>query len=93
MNGKNQIGIGDLAKGTGTKVVTVRYYEQIGMLPVPSERQETTGPIATNICAACGSFAAVGIWGLHPIKFAIFCGWLRGKMRSAQGWTALRPSI
>src|SRR3984885_5664496 len=36
MNGKNQIGIGDLAKETGTKVVTVRYYEQIGLLPVPS---------------------------------------------------------
>lgn len=36
MSGKNQIGIGDLAKGTGTKVVTVRYYEQIGLLPAPS---------------------------------------------------------
>ena len=36
MNGKNQIGIGDLAKATGTKIVTVRYYEQIGLLPVPS---------------------------------------------------------
>jgi Cu(I)-responsive transcriptional regulator len=36
MNGKNHIGIGELAKGTGTKVVTVRYYEQIGLLPVPS---------------------------------------------------------
>ncbi|MGA3188211.1 MAG: helix-turn-helix domain-containing protein [Bryobacteraceae bacterium] len=36
MNGKNQIGIGDLAKATGTKVVTVRYYEQIGLLPLPS---------------------------------------------------------
>jgi Cu(I)-responsive transcriptional regulator len=36
MNGKNHIGIGELAKGTGTKVVTVRYYEQIGLLPVPT---------------------------------------------------------
>jgi Cu(I)-responsive transcriptional regulator len=36
MNGKARIRIGDLAKGTGTKVVTVRYYEQIGLLPVPS---------------------------------------------------------
>jgi DNA-binding transcriptional MerR regulator len=27
--------IGDLAKATGTKVVTVRYYEQAGLLPVP----------------------------------------------------------
>jgi Cu(I)-responsive transcriptional regulator len=36
MNGKEQISIGHLAKGTGTKVVTVRYYEQIGLLPAPS---------------------------------------------------------
>ena len=36
MNEKTQIGIGDLAKATGTKVVTVRYYEQIGLLPFPS---------------------------------------------------------
>src|SRR5438128_11085617 len=33
---KGWISIGNLAKGTGTKVVTVRYYEQIGLLPVPS---------------------------------------------------------
>jgi Cu(I)-responsive transcriptional regulator len=36
MNGKSGLSIGDLAKGTGTKVVTVRYYEQIGLLPLPS---------------------------------------------------------
>ena len=32
----HQINIGTLAKATGTKVVTVRYYEKIGLLPVPS---------------------------------------------------------
>ena len=36
MNKNGRINIGDLAKGTGTKVVTVRYYEQIGLLPVPA---------------------------------------------------------
>ena len=36
MNGKSGLPIGDLAKATGTKVVTIRYYEQIGLLPVPS---------------------------------------------------------
>ena len=36
MNGKKHIGIGELGKRTGTKVVTVRYYEQVGLLPVPS---------------------------------------------------------
>jgi MerR-like DNA binding protein len=30
-----QLTIGDLAKATGTKVVTVRYYEQAGLLPAP----------------------------------------------------------
>jgi Cu(I)-responsive transcriptional regulator len=44
MNTKGQISIGDLAKSTGTKVVTVRYYEQIGLLPVPSR---TTGNYRT----------------------------------------------
>ncbi len=28
--------IGELARATGTKVETVRYYERIGLLPVPS---------------------------------------------------------
>ena len=27
--------IGDLARETGTKVVTIRYYEKIGLLPAP----------------------------------------------------------
>lgn len=29
------LSIGDLAKATGTKVVTIRYYEKIGILPEP----------------------------------------------------------
>jgi len=32
----NSLTIGDLAKATGTKVVTVRYYERIGLLPPPA---------------------------------------------------------
>ena len=36
MNLKGRLNIGDLANATGTKVVTIRYYEQIGLLPVPS---------------------------------------------------------
>ena len=36
MNGEQSVRIGALAKETGTKVVTVRYYERIGLLPVPS---------------------------------------------------------
>jgi hypothetical protein len=41
--------IGDLAKATGTKVVTIRYYEQIGLLPVPS-RTATTAPLRRSMC-------------------------------------------
>ena|SRR5438045_1577461 len=33
---KGRLSIGDVAKATGVKVVTIRYYEQIGLLPVPS---------------------------------------------------------
>jgi Cu(I)-responsive transcriptional regulator len=33
---KGRLSIGDVAKATGVKVVTIRYYEKIGLLPVPS---------------------------------------------------------
>ncbi|KEO54647.1 MerR family transcriptional regulator [Thioclava indica] len=32
---QNDFKIGDLARATGTKVVTIRYYEKIGLLPPP----------------------------------------------------------
>jgi DNA-binding transcriptional MerR regulator len=31
-----QLTIGDLAKATGAKVETIRYYERIGLLPAPA---------------------------------------------------------
>jgi Cu(I)-responsive transcriptional regulator len=34
-----RLGIGDLAKATRTKIVTIRYYERIGLLPAPSRTQ------------------------------------------------------
>jgi Cu(I)-responsive transcriptional regulator len=33
---KGRLSIGDVAKATGVKVVTIRYYEQIGLMPAPS---------------------------------------------------------
>ena len=30
-----RLSIGDLARETGVKVVTIRYYERIGLLPIP----------------------------------------------------------
>ncbi len=32
---KQKMTIGDLAKATGVKIVTIRYYEQVGLLPPP----------------------------------------------------------
>ncbi|HEX4741884.1 MAG TPA: helix-turn-helix domain-containing protein [Caulobacteraceae bacterium] len=34
-----RLAIGDLAKRTGTKVETIRYYERIGLLPEPERTQ------------------------------------------------------
>lgn len=39
MDLKGRLRIGDLARATGTKVVTIRYYERIGLLPVPSRTE------------------------------------------------------
>jgi Cu(I)-responsive transcriptional regulator len=36
MSVDRRLSIGDLAKTTGTKVVTIRYYEQIGLMPEPA---------------------------------------------------------
>ena len=35
MNESSELSIGDLAKATGTKVVTIRFYEKIGLMPAP----------------------------------------------------------
>jgi len=35
MSTKQVVGIGDLARESGVKVVTIRYYEQIGLMPRP----------------------------------------------------------
>ena len=32
----DEIGIGDLARATGCKVQTIRYYEEIGLMPEPA---------------------------------------------------------
>jgi Cu(I)-responsive transcriptional regulator len=36
---ENLMSIGDLAKATGVKVVTIRYYEQVGLMPTPSRTE------------------------------------------------------
>jgi DNA-binding transcriptional MerR regulator len=39
MSGDGQLSIGELAKETGVKVVTIRYYEQIKVMPMPSRTE------------------------------------------------------
>ena len=40
--------IGELAMETGVKIVTIRYYEQIGVLPALCEPPPITAPTARN---------------------------------------------
>jgi len=54
-----RLAIGDLAKATGTKVVTVRYYERVGLLPVPPRTP--------------GNFRAYGADHLHRLRFVRPC--------------------
>jgi DNA-binding transcriptional MerR regulator len=51
--------IGKLAKATGTKVVTVRYYEQAGLLPLPPRTP--------------GNYRAYGADHLHRLRFIRRC--------------------
>jgi DNA-binding transcriptional MerR regulator len=39
VKGMARLTIGDLAKRTGTKVETIRYYERIGLLPEPGRTE------------------------------------------------------
>ena len=51
--------IGELARATGTKVVTVRYYEQAGLLPVPPRTS--------------ANYRAYGADHLHRLRFIRRC--------------------
>jgi Cu(I)-responsive transcriptional regulator len=39
MSSTRCLSIGELAKATGVKIVTIRYYEQIGLMPGPSRTE------------------------------------------------------
>jgi Cu(I)-responsive transcriptional regulator len=51
--------IGDLAKATGTKVVTIRYYEQIRLLPEPARSE--------------GNYRAYSQEHMHRLRFIRRC--------------------
>jgi MerR family mercuric resistance operon transcriptional regulator len=39
MDGSSRIAIGRLSKDTGTNIETIRYYERVGLLPVPARSE------------------------------------------------------
>ena len=59
MDGCVRLSIGDLAKATGTKAVTIRYYERAGLLPVPPRTS--------------GNYRAYGGDHLHRLRFIRRC--------------------
>lgn len=59
MNEGAPLTIGELAKATGTKVVTIRYYEQAGLLPAPPRTP--------------GNYRAYGPDHLHQLHFIRRC--------------------
>jgi Cu(I)-responsive transcriptional regulator len=62
--------IGELAKATDTKVVTVRYYEQAGLLPPPPRTS--------------GNYRSYGADHLHRLRFIRRCrdlGFTLGQVR------------
>lgn len=68
---KENPSIGDLAKATGTKVVTIRYYEQAGLLPAPRR--------------TAGNYRAYDVDHLHRLRFIRRCrdlGFSVGQVRA-----------
>ena len=63
MNFDGRMSIGDLSKEAGVKVVTIRYYEQINLMPAPPRTAGNYGPINWNISADFSSSDGAGIWG------------------------------
>ena len=50
-----KLSIGELAKATNVKIVTIRYYEQVGLMPAPSVPKETTARIIPSTATDCSS--------------------------------------
>ena len=85
--------IGKLARETGVKVVTIRYYEQIGLMPVARARTETTGRIVWNIGGDFILSAVAGTWASRLTRSGISFACRRRKRRHAPKWIALLSSI
>jgi hypothetical protein len=56
------IQIGELAKRTACPVVTIRFYEQEGLLPPPGRSRGIFACMARSTWSACSSFVTAGLW-------------------------------
>lgn len=65
----NQFSIGALAKEVGVKVVTIRYYEQIGILPSPERTEGIIAAIRWYTSKSCVSFAVAANWAFLLNRF------------------------
>jgi len=61
--------IGDLAERTGCKVPTIRYYEQIGLLPAPARTAGTSGATPRDIWSASPSCGTHGRSGSISMRY------------------------
>jgi hypothetical protein len=61
------VSIGVAATRSGVKVTTIRYYEQIGLLPRPPRTKDATMPL---ICIGWLSSAMLANWASKSRQFA-----------------------
>ena len=57
------LAIGELARRSGYAVQTLRYYEQIGLMPKPPGPREVSAATVKICCAGCSSSGALATWG------------------------------
>ena len=67
--------IGDLARAAGTRVVTIRYYEKVGLLPVPDRTE--------------GNYRTYGAPALDRLRFIRRCRDLGFSLEQVRGLLAL----
>lgn len=70
MNSNQQFSIGELSKATGIKVVTIRYYEQVKLMPAPPRTE--------------GNYRVYRREHLHRLQFVRRCrdlGFTHGQVR------------
>ena len=66
--------IGDVARATGTKVQTVRYYEELGLLP-PAPRSSGNQRLYDDAAQKRLSFIRHATWAFRSRRSETCCAW------------------